>query len=367
MRNLVRDPYEVLGISRAATDLEIRAAFRKLAATHHPDRNQGDPAAHARFTELNAAFQILSDPQKRAAYDRFGAAAFDRMNGAPDFTDLGSLGLDGIFGDLLGAFGIKTGDRGDLRQKLTISFEESVLGATKEITYNRLDVCGRCSGSGGEPKSRVETCRACNGRGRVRFQQGVLPIAIERPCSSCRGKGSIPREPCVECTGSGLVKTSRTLEVTIPAGIEHGATRLIEGAGNRTRPEKASGDLELLVQVEPHPFFRRDSDDIVCSVPISFVVAALGGEIEVPSLAGKLRVRVPQSTQPGSVLRMKGKGAPHRFRSGRGDQLVEVTVEVPTELSPRARALIEQLGQELGEDVQPQQRTFVEKLRSLFG
>jgi molecular chaperone DnaJ len=363
----VRDPYEVLGVSRGATEQDIRGAFRRLAAAHHPDRNPGDPDAHARFTELNTAYQILNDVQRRAAYDRFGPAAFDRANGMPDFSDLGSLGLDGIFGDLLGAIGIKTGDRGDLRQKLTITFEESVLGTSKEITYQRLDSCGRCSGFGGEPRSRVETCRACGGRGRVRFQQGVLPIAIERPCSACKGRGTIPADACIECAGRGLVAVSRTLEVTIPAGIEHGATRLIEGGGNHTRPDKPAGDLEILVQVHPHPFFRREGDDIVCAVPITFSVAALGGEIDVPSLAGKLKVRVPQGTQPGSVLRMKGKGAPHRFRSGRGDQLVEVSLEVPTLLSHRARVLIEQLGEEMGEHVQPQQRTFVEKLRSLFG
>ncbi|HVU00623.1 MAG TPA: molecular chaperone DnaJ [Polyangiaceae bacterium] len=363
----MRDPYETLGVGRSATETEIRSAFRKLAAEHHPDRNPGDPAAQTRFTELNAAYQILSDSQKRAAFDRFGPSIFDRTGGAPDFSDLGSLGLDGIFGDLLGAFGIRTGDRGDLRQRLSITFEEAVLGCSKDVTYQRLDACKRCSGSGGEPGTRVSSCGACGGRGKVRFQQGVLPLAIERPCSACRGTGRVPLVPCSECTGKGLVTVSRTLEVAIPAGVEDGATRVIEGGGSRTRADKPAGDLEILVQVQPHPFFKRDGDDLVCSVPISFVTAALGGEIEVPSLTGKAKVRVPPATQPGSVLRMKGKGAPHRYRGGRGDQLVEVALEVPTELTPRARQLIEELGAELGEDVQPQQRTFVEKLRGLFG
>lgn len=366
MRSLVRDPYEVLGVDRGATQTEIRSAFRRLAMEHHPDKNPNDPAAQQRFTEINAAYQILNDEQRRAAFDRFGPAAFDRGAGQ-DFVDLGSLGLDGLFGDLLGALGIRTGDRGDVRQKLSLTFEEAVLGCTKEISYQRLDRCDRCAGSGGEPGTRVDTCGACGGRGRVRFQQGILPVAIERPCSSCRGSGRIPTTQCTLCGGRGLTKVSRTLEVTIPAGVEHGATRVMGGAGNRARPEKPPGDLEIEIQVQAHPFFRRDGDDIVCTVPITFPVAALGGEITVPSLSGKLKVRVPPATQPGSTLRIKGKGAPHRYRSGRGDQLVEIGVEIPTRLTPRAQELIQELGRELGDDVQPQQRTFVEKLRALFG
>jgi molecular chaperone DnaJ len=361
----VRDPYDILGIGRGASEADIRGAFRRLAAEHHPDRNPDDPEAQARFTQINAAYQILSDEKKRAAFDRYGAAAFEQGGGGVDF-DLSSLGLDGLFGDLLGAFGIRTGDRGDLRQKLSISFEDSILGCSKDVTYQRLDCCDRCSGSGGEPGSRIERCAACGGRGRVRIQQGMIPLALERPCSACRGRGTIPATACSTCTGKGLTRTPRTLEVTIPAGIEDGSTRLIEGAGSRTRPDKPAGDLELLIQVEPHSLFQRDGDDLLCKVPVSFAVAALGGEIEVPSISGRLRVRVPPATQPGSILRMKGKGAPHRHRTGRGDQLVTVSVEVPMHLTPRAQRLIEELGHELGEDVQPQQRTFVEKLRGLF-
>jgi len=363
----VRDPYDVLGIERDATQAEVRSAFRRLAAEHHPDRNLGDPGAHGRFQELNAAYQILSDDQRRAAFDRFGPAAFERGAGGPEVVDLGSLGLDGLFGDLLGAIGIRTGDRGDLRQKVTVTFTESLLGCKKELSYARLDRCEHCGGAGGEPGTRIETCGACAGRGRVRFQQGVLPLAIERPCSACRGTGKVPMQGCAECGGKGLVRATRTLEVTLPAGIEEGATRVVEGAGSRARPDKEPGDLELLVHVETHPFFRRDGDDIVCAVPITFSVAALGGEIDVPSLTGKVKLRVPPATQPGSVLRLRGKGAPHRYRTGSGDQLVEVSVEIPTDLTGRARTLIEELGHELGEDVQPQRRTFVEKLKDLFG
>jgi molecular chaperone DnaJ len=364
----VRDPYEVLGIGRNATEADVKSAFRRLAVQHHPDKNPHDPQAPARFKEINQAYQILSDPQNRAAYDRFGAAAF-RPGGSGgragvDFVDLG--GLDGIFGDILGAFGIRTGDRGDLRQRLKISFEEAARGCEKEVHYEKNDVCAICRGTGAEPGTHVPICPACNGRGRVRFQQGIFPIAVERACSRCRGTGKTPNTPCHGCRGAGLVKTPSSLKVQIPAGIESGSSRLVERAGNRVRPDRAPGDLELVVEVTPHPLFRRVGDDVVCRVPITFAQAALGGELEVPTLDGKVKLRIPPSTQPGTILRIRGRGLPHRLRTGSGDQLVEVSLEVPTSISERAQALIEQLGKELGEDVQPQQKTFVEKLRSLF-
>src|SRR6187402_492080 len=323
----VRDPYEVLGIGREASEADVKTAFRRLAAQHHPDKNQGDPAAQQRFTEINLANQILSDPDKRSAYDRYGPAAFQAggRSGMGEAADFG--GLDEIFGDILGAFGWR----------------------------------------GGEPGTRVETCSACGGRGRVRFQQALFPLAVERACSRCKGSGSLPTTPCRTCTGKGLVSSERVLRVDVPAGIEHGATRVVDQGGHRTRPERPPGNLELLVEVAAHPFFRRSGDDVVCRVPISFVQAALGGEIDVPTLEGKIKVRVPPSTQPGQVLRVRGKGVEHRLRSGRGDQLVEVAVEIPARLTPRARELIEELGRELGEDVLPQQQGFLEKLRGLFG
>jgi molecular chaperone DnaJ len=365
----VRDPYEVLGIGRNASEADVKSAFRRLAAKHHPDRNPDDPQAAARFKEINQAHQILSDPEKRAAWDRFGEAAFrpggvGPAHGGAPFVDLG--GLDGIFGDILGAFGIRGGDRGNVRHKLEVSFEEAARGCSKEIQYEVVDSCDVCKGNGAKPDTPVTTCLACNGRGRVHFQQAFFPIAVDRACSRCRGTGRIPSSPCSRCGGSGLTKQTRRAEIQVPAGIEDGSSRVIESAGNRTRPDRV-GDLEVLIQVAAHPFFQRDGDDVLCQVPITFVQAALGGEIEVPTLDGKVKMRIPPSTQPGSVLRIKSKGIPHRMRGGRGDQLVEVGVEVPTRLSDRARELINELGQELGEDVQPQQKTFVEKLKSLFG
>ena len=363
----MRDPYELLEVARDASEAEIKAAFRRLAVRHHPDKNPGDPTAQTRFSELNTAYQILSDPQKRAAYDRYGAQAFrpGGMGGGPDLSDL--AGIDGIFGDILGAFGIRTGDRGDLKKRIKVSFEEAAKGTTKEIRYERTDLCERCSGQAAEPGTPVSTCPACSGRGRVRFQQGIFPLAVERTCSRCRGTGQLASTPCTTCKGHALVTRSRTVEISIPAGLEAGSSRTVAGGGNRIRPDRPAGDLELIIEVAPHPFFRRVGDDVVCSVPVTFAQAALGGEVEVPTLDGKVKLRVPPSTQPGTVLRVRGKGIAHRVRAGRGDQLVEISLEVPTNLTGRARELIEELGRELGEEVQPQHRTFVEKLKSLFG
>jgi molecular chaperone DnaJ len=370
----VRDPYDILGVDRAATQDEIKGAFRRLASQHHPDKNPGDDGAHHRFKEINAAYQILSDPQKRAAFDRYGEAAMggpqpqpgNPFGGTP--FDMADLNIDGFFGDLLGALGIKVGERGALQKEIRITFEEAAFGCTKEIKYERVEACEACGGSGSGPGSTAAQCTACSGRGRVRYQQGVLPIAIERPCSACRGTGRVVVDPCKGCRGAGLVgNRGRTIEVTIPPGIENGATRVVERGGNVTRPDRPPGELELTIRVSSHEFFRRAGDDVVCALPISFAQAALGSEIEIPTLEGKGKLRVPPGTQPGTVLRVKGKGVPRRMTGGRGDQLVEVTIEVPTQLTPTQKDLIAKLAEDLGESVQPQQASFMEKLRALFG
>jgi molecular chaperone DnaJ len=363
----VRDPYDVLGVARSAGEAELKTAFRKLAAIHHPDKNPDDPNAGQRFKEINQAYQILSDPQKRAAFDRYGEAAF--RPGAAAQPDFDFPGIEDLFGDLLGAFGFRGGggDRGAIKKTLELTFEEAAHGCQKEIKYERVDACARCQGGGGEPGSRSETCAGCGGRGKVRFQQALFPIPVERPCSRCRGSGRIPTAPCIGCQGSGLAKATRRLEIEVPAGIEAGSVQTVDGGGNRVRPDRPPGPLELLVEVEEHAFFRRVGDDVVCKVPISFSQAVLGGEVEVPTLEGSVRLRVPPTTQVGAVLRLRGKGIPHRVRSGHGDQLVEVTIQVPSQLSERARELLTELGQELGDDVQPQEASFMEKLRGLFG
>jgi molecular chaperone DnaJ len=358
----VRDPYEVLGIGRGAGDAEIRAAFRRLAAQHHPDRNPDDPGSQSRFREINAAHQILSDPKKRSLYDHLGPRAFAGAGG-PGFVDVG----ESLLQDLLGAIGIKSNERGHVRARIELSFEEAALGCERSVSFERRELCERCGGCAAEPRTAIEACGACDGRGKVRYQQGILPLSIERSCSRCRGRGRIPAQPCSGCRGEGVVSASRAQTIRFPAGIEDGASHVVERAGSRTTPERPAGDLEVVVSVRPHPLFRRKGDDVVCTVPISFVHATLGGEVVVPTLEGKVRLRVPPATQPGAMLRIRGKGMPHRVRGGHGDQIVEVSVEIPSRLSERARELIAELGHELGEEVQPQQRTFVEKLRDLFG
>ncbi len=365
------DPYEILGVSREATPEEIKAAFRKLAAQHHPDRNPGDDGAPVRFKAINAAYQILSDPQRRAAYDRYGSAAEQPGGfagaGGPGGFQVEVNGIEDLLGSLFGAFGFQRGgSRGDLRKEVTLDFNEAAFGTTKKVLYDRAISCNECHGSGARPGTRPDPCSTCGGKGRIRFTQGLLGFVAERPCTHCNGRGHVVSDPCGTCRGVGIIAAENTLDVTVPAGIEDGATTLVHGAGNVTRAGRAAGDLELVFKVETHPFFKRLKDDVVCAVPISFTVAALGGEVEVPTLEGKAKVRVPQGTQPGAVLRLKGKGIPRRT-GGRGDQRVEVVLEVPTELTARQRELLEELAREFDETVSPQRRTFVEKLKDLFG
>lgn len=368
-----RDHYEVLGVDRSASADEIKAAFRKLAQQHHPDKNPNDPKASERFKEINHAYQVLSDAGRRAMYDRVGHRAEEPGSpfgpGGPfagGVVDVSDIAFDGILGDLLGVFGVGRGDRGDIKRELEVTFEEAAFGCEKTLTYERVVTCGDCRGTGSAPGSAPERCPACAGRGRVRFQQGILPIAVERTCTRCRGTGKIVVSPCGACRGAGLVAAQNTLQVTVPAGVEHGATRVVAAAGNRPRGDKPPGDLELTILVKEHPFFRRSGDDVLCAVPIAFTQAALGGEVEVPTLDGKAKLRVPPGTQPGSILRLKQKGIPRRTGIGRGDQHVEIAIEVPTRLTERQRSLLTELAKELGEDLSPQRKTFLEKLRNLF-
>ncbi len=368
-----RDHYETLGVAKGASPEEIKAAFRKQASIHHPDRNPDDPKAGTRFKELNAAYQVLSDPQRRAMYDRFGHRAEESgspfasngpfAGGVVDFSD---LAVEGILGDLLGVFGVGRSDKGHLKRELEVTFEEAAFGTTKSMTYARIVSCGGCHGSGSAPGHAPDRCGTCSGRGRVRLQQGLLPIAVERMCPQCKGRGAVIVHPCHSCKGSGLVTQEAEIDVTIPPGVDHGAMRVVAGAGNRPRPDKPAGDLELEIHVAPHPFFRRAGDDIVCTVPLAFTHAALGAEVVIPTLDGKGKLRVPAGTQPGTTLRVKGKGMPKRTGVGRGDQRVEVSIEVPTSLTDRQRELLELLAQELGDEVQPQRKGFMDKLRELF-
>jgi molecular chaperone DnaJ len=326
---------------------------------HHPDRHQSSSKAQERFKEINGAYQTLIDPVKRRQYDRYGAAAFPGGGGNGE-----TAGFEATLSDLLRAVGIKRGD-GDVRYQLALSFEEAALGCSKELSYTRVEHCRRCDGTGAaEPLKRTK-CKACQGRGRIRYQHGVLSFMNERSCSTCHGTGFSHDDPCTTCRGKALSRHEYRTTIEIPAGADNTSTRSIKRAGHRLTPGGAVGKLEVTLEVKPHPFFTRSGDDVRCRVPITVAQATLGDRIEVPALGGQIRLTVPRSTQPGTVLRVRGKGIPHRVRSGRGDQLVEIVVEIPTRLSDKAERLLEELASELEDEAaQPARKSFLAKLKA---
>lgn len=343
----VRDLYELLGVARDASEADIRSAFRRMAAQHHPDKNPGDANAQQRFADVNRAYQILGDEEKRAAYDRYGEAAFRPggfAGGAPfaNFTD-----LEDALKQMMDAFGFERTPRNSVKVEVTLSLEEAVRGCTKVITYESKQLCNRCEGRGGEPGSPTTQCGVCEGRGRVKPLVNLNPLHRDRPCSACHGTGVRPVRPCTTCHGEGLLGARRSLDVNFPAGVDTGYRRKLKGEGNRANLHKPAGPLIILVTVREHEFFKRAGDDLTCQVPISFAQAALGDEIQVRTLESFAMLRVPPGVQPGTVLRMRGKGAPRAHLGGRGDQLVELIVQVPTQLSDRARQLILELTEEL--------------------
>lgn len=356
------DYYELLELSRSATGDEIKRAYRRLAVKYHPDHNPDDAEAEDKFKALTEAYSVLSDPDKRRRYDQLGPGAFGGSNGSAEPVDLGSIGeiLEGLFGEVMGRR--DGGLPRDIRYDLEISFEEAALGADKTITIERPQPCPPCTGTGAEPGSRTESCSACRGRGSVRFQRGFF--AATRPCSSCDGRGVRIDTPCRACQGRGTATIPETLTVKIPPGIEDGSVRTVSGAGERNA--KGAGNLLIHVKVRPHPLFRREGADILCDVPLSFPQAALGAQIDAPTLEGKVKMKVPPGTQSGKVFRLRGKGLPVFGGYGKGDQLVKVIVEVPEQLNDRQRELLQQLALEMDESAHPQQRGFLDKLRDLL-
>ncbi len=358
----MRDPYTVLGVSRGASADEIKQAFRRLAKEHHPDRNSGDETAKERFQELNAAYQILNDPKRRARFDRFGADA-ERPGGG----GAASGGIEDWLSEILrgGGFGgAGSVATGDLRETVELSFEEAALGCKKELSYERVDLCERCAGDGAEPGTRADVCDTCGGHGRVRLgAMGWISLGMDRQCPRCHGTGHIAVTPCRSCGGKGLSVRRRSIEVTIPPGIENGAAQVVTGAGSRVSAQTPPGDLELVIAVRPHREFQREGDDVLSQISISFVMAALGGEVTVPTLKGEEPLRIPAGTQAGDVLELRGKGIPHRFRPGAGRHLCRVKIEVPRQLSPEARRLV----QEFDEVVSSHAEAGVfERLKSFF-
>lgn len=365
------DYYELLGVSRSAGDEDIKKAYRKAALQYHPDRNPGDKVAEERFKELSEAYQVLSDSEKRAQYDRYGHAAFEQagMGGGAGFDFSGNF--EDIFGDIFGAGG--RGGRGrvrrgeDLSYSLEISFEEAAFGTEKTISIPRTSACEPCQGSGAKPGTRPRTCSNCHGTGQVRFQQGFFTIA--RTCNQCGGQGSVVTDPCPTCRGTGSVRKTSTLQVKIPAGVDTGSRLKLRGEGEQSPTASVPGDLYVLIRVREHPLFERRSNtnDVVCEVPISFPQAALGADIEVPTLEGKLKMKIPAGTQSGKVLRLRGKGIVDLRGGRRGDQLVRVAVETPRNLTGRQRKLLEEFADLDEADGHPRSRGFFDTVRELFG
>jgi molecular chaperone DnaJ len=359
-----RDYYVVLEVSRTATGDEIKQAYRGLAMRYHPDRNPGDPTAENAFKEASEAYTVLSDPDKRAQYDRYGHAAFEAGGPGFDPSDFGAVSdiLEGLFGEVFAGGRRKRRTGRDLTYDLEISFTEAALGVEKNIEVNRPANCSSCDGSGASPGTPVHSCNVCQGRGQVKYQRGLFAAA--RPCHGCGGTGKKVQNHCDACKGTGSKMRPESMKVKIPAGVQDGAVRTVRGAGEAS--PGGNGDLHINIKVNDHALFQREGADILLSVPISFPQAVLGASIDVPTLEGKVVMKVPPGTQSGKVFRLRGKGIPVYGGYGKGDQLVTVVVEVPQQISRKQRKLITELAQEIGNDGYPEQASFLRKLRGLF-
>ena len=372
-----RDFYEVLGVEKGADEAGLKSAYRKLAMQFHPDRNPGNAEAEQKFKEVSEAYETLKDPQKRAAYDRFGHAAFESGAGrgpagfGPDFTSSMSDMFEDIFGDFMGrrspgGGGSSARLRGsDLRYNLEIGLEEAFTGSTVEIDVPTLVTCDTCSGSGAKPGTGTHTCRQCNGHGKVRAAQGFF--TIERTCPVCQGRGQTMDQPCTDCGGQGRRQEHRNLSVDVPKGIEDGTRIRLANEGEAGVRGGPPGDLYIFVSVKPHDLFQRDGADLYARVPIAMTTAALGGEFEVPTLDGtRAKVKVPSGTQPGQRVRLKGKGMPVLRSKDLGDLYVQLDVEIPQNLNRRQRELMEELQRISTGDNSPTSSGFFAKLKSLF-
>lgn len=369
-----QDYYQTLGVSRDASESEIKSAFRGLARKYHPDVSQ-EPDAEEKFKDINEAYAVLSDKEKRSAYDRFGHAGVQGMGGVPDWN---TVDFTDILGDLFGFGGFGRSSRrspnaprrgADLQYRVHLKFEEAVFGVDKEIEISRDEVCDVCGGSGSKPGSSPSRCSTCGGNGEVRrSQQTIFGSMVQvTTCPACNGKGEVIVNPCTTCSGRGQVRQSRTKVVSIPAGVDTGTQIRLAGEGQPGVNGGPAGNLYLVIQVQPHKYFRRRDNDIMLDLNINIAQAALGDEVSVPTVDGDTMLKIPAGTQPGKVIRMRGKGVPHLRSSGRGDQLVIVNVSIPTSVNTEQRELLEMLGKSLGTEVVPQERGFFDKLRDVLG
>ena len=369
-----RDYYEVLDVQRSASDDELKSAFRNLARKYHPDVSQ-EPDAEEKFKEINEAYAVLSDREKRAAYDRFGHAGVNTQ-GMPDFTniDLSDI-LEGIFG--FGGFGgmgtrrTRNAPRrgADLSSRIKLTFEEAAFGVEKEIQITRDEQCETCHGSGAKPGTSPTTCPNCNGQGEVRqVHQTLLGSMVQVvTCPRCNGRGEVIETPCPTCNGRGLERKTITKMVSIPAGVSHGVQIRLAGEGQPGSNGGPHGNFYLEVEVDEHAYFHRKGDDVLLNLDINVAQAVLGDEIRVPTLNGDVDLRIPPGTQPGKVFRLRDRGIPHLRGSGKGDQLVTVSIQIPTRLTSEQRELFEQLAQTMDPDIKIQDQSFIDKLREVFG
>jgi len=368
------DFYEMLGVEKGASDKDLKAAFRKLAMQCHPDRNPGDADAERRFKEINEAYETLKDPQKRAAYDRFGHAAFENggMGGGAGFAGAGGFAdiFEDIFGEMMGGGRRRSSggrERGaDLRYNMEITLEDAFNGKTAQIHVPSSITCDECSGSGAKPGTQPVTCSMCGGAGRVRAQTGGF-FSIERTCPTCHGRGQTIKDPCPKCDGQGRVTEERTLSVNIPAGIEDGTRIRLSGEGEAGARGGPAGDLYIFLSVAPHEFFQREAENLYCSAPISMTTAALGGSFEVATLDGtQTRVKIPEGTQNGRKFRVKGKGMPIMRQNMVGDLIIQVAVETPQNLSRRQRELLEEFDKLSSTENSPQSTGFFNRMKDFF-
>lgn len=373
---MARDYYEILGVARDASTDDIKKAYRQAALKFHPDRNpDGKEESERRFKEASKAYQVLSEPDKRSQYDRYGEAAFEGAGGGGfDFTSAFSSGaFEEVLGDLFGDFfgggrrGRSRASRGDdLRYDLEIEFEEAARGCEKRISIPRTTSCETCEGSGAKPGTTPETCPACRGAGQVRFQQGMFQIA--KTCGQCNGAGKINRTPCPTCRGQGRNRSMREIKVKVPAGVDNGSRLKLRGEGEAGLRGGPAGDLYVVLGVNEHELFHRDGANVVCQRPVSMVDATLGAEVDVPTLDGLVKLKIPAGTQHGKIFRLAGKGVPdlHRPHGARGDQYVSVQVEIPTKLTKKQRKLLEQLRDEGEEHQESLVTVFANKVRELM-
>ena len=369
-----RDYYEVLGISKGASEDEIKKAYKKMARKYHPDLNPDNKEAEEKFKEVNEAYEVLSDPDKKARYDQYGHAGVDPnfgagagVDGSFDFGDLGDI-FGNFFGGGFGGGGRRTNpnapQRGEsIRLSLTISFEEAAFGCEKEVTVERMEQCGTCGGSGCAAGTTPEVCPDCHGSGQVqvRRQTPMGVFATSSPCGRCGGKGKIIHQPCPDCRGTGAVRKRKTIKASVPAGIDNGQTISIRGQGHAGKNGGPAGDLLITITVRPHELFRREGTSVLCEAPITFAQAVLGAELEIPTIDGKVKYDLPEGTQSGTTFRLKGKGIPSINGRGRGDQYVTVYIETPRNLNKEQKDALKKFAETMGDNNYEERRKFFKK------